>query len=97
MYGLKFWLLAMYSIDDFHSLVQSSSLKIELKIYGDNVALYAAVSSCQDFVDLQSDLSHIYDSDRSLRWQLKLSPSKCEALNITNKRYLLPITLDQFQ
>ena len=41
------------------------------------MALYAAVSSYQDCVNLQNDLTSI--------WQLKLSPSKCEALNITNK------------
>ena len=73
-------------IDDFHSLVQSLSLKI----YADDVALYAAVSSHQDCVDLQDNLSHIHDW--SLRWQLKLSPSKCEALNITNKRSPIPFT-----
>ena len=48
------------------------------------------VPSHQDCVDLQGDLyiSHIYDW--SLRWQLQLSPSKCEALNITNKRSPIP-------
>ena len=65
-------LLILYT-DDLHSLVQSSSLKI----YANNVAIYAAVSSQQDCVDLQDDLSRIYGW--SLRWQLKLSPSKCEA------------------
>ena len=79
-------LMFILYIDDLHSLVQSSSLKI----YADDVALYAAVSSQQDCVDLQGDLSRIHDW--SLRWQLKLSPSKCEALNITNKRSPIPFT-----
>ena len=48
-------LLFILYIDDLHSLVQS------LKIYADDVALYAAVSSNQDCVDLQDDLSHIHD------------------------------------
>ena len=48
-------------------------------------------------VDLQDDLSRIHDW--SLRWQLKLSPNKCEALNITNKCFPIPllITMDQLQ
>ena len=49
---------------DLHSLVHSLSLKI----YADDVALYASVSSHQDSVDLQGDLSRIHDW--SLRWQL---------------------------
>ena len=73
-------------IDNLHSLVQSLSLKI----YADDVALYARVSSRQNCIDLQGDLSRIHDW--SLRWQLNLSPSKCEALNITNKRSPIPFT-----
>ena len=79
-------LMFILYIDNLSYLVQSSSLKI----YDDNVALYAAVSSHQDCIDLQGDLSHI--NDWSLRWQLKLSPSKCEALNITNKHSSIPFT-----
>ena len=48
------------------------------------------VSSHQDCVDLQDDLSRIHDW--SIRWQLKLSPSKFEAFNITNKPSLIPYT-----
>jgi len=72
-------LLFILYINDLHSLIKSSSLKL----YADDVALYATVSSYQDCVNLQDDLARIYDW--SLIWQLKLSPSKCEALNITNK------------
>ena len=55
-------LMFILYIDDLHSLVQSTSLKI----YADDVALYAAVSSRQDCVDLQGDLSRVHDW--SLRW-----------------------------
>jgi len=72
-------LLFILYINDLHSLVKSSSLKI----YTDDVALYATVSSYQNCVNLQDDLARI--CDWSLIWQLKLSPSKCETLNITNK------------
>jgi len=41
-------LLFILYINDLHSLVKSSSLKI----YADDVALYAAVSSYQDCVNL---------------------------------------------
>ena len=66
-------------VNDLHSSIRSSSLRI----YADDVALYAEISSHQDCVDLQDDLNRIYDW--SLTWQLKLSPGKCEVLNITNK------------
>ena len=49
-------LLFILYINDLHSLVTSS-----LKIYADDVALYAAVSSYQDCVNLQNDLASIYD------------------------------------
>ena len=73
-------LYCLFCIDDFHSIVKSSSLKI----YADDVALDATVSSYQDCLNLQNDLAHVYNW--SLTWQLALSPTKCEALNITNKR-----------
>ena len=79
-------LLFILYIKNLHSLVKSSSLKI----YADDVALYAAVSSYQDCVNLQDDLARIYDW--SIMWQLKLSPSKCEALNITNKHSPISFT-----
>ena len=72
-------LLFILYVNDLHSLIKSSSLKI----YADDVALYTIVSSYQDCVNLQDDLARTYDW--SLTWQLKLNPSKCEALNITNK------------
>ena len=72
-------LLFILYVNDLHSLVKLSSLKI----YADDVALYTTVSSCQDCVNLQNDLACIYEW--FLTWQLKLNPSKCEALNIANK------------
>jgi len=79
-------LLFILYIDDLRSVVQSSSLKI----YADDVALYAQVSSYEDCVKLQDDLNRVHAW--SARWQLNLSPSKCEALNITNKR--TPVSFD---
>ena len=73
-------LLFILYIDDLHAVVKSSSLKI----YVDDVALYVEVSSYEDCIELQDDLSHVHAW--SLMWQLTLSPSKYEALNITNKR-----------
>ena len=73
-------LLFILYIDDLHAVVKSSSLKI----YADDVALYAEVSSYEDCIELQDDLNRVHAW--SLMWQLTLSTSKCEALNITNKR-----------
>ena len=66
-------LLYILYIDDLHAVVKSSSLKI----YADDVALYAEVSSYEDCVELQDNLNHVHAW--SLMWQLTLSPSKCEA------------------
>ena len=55
-----------------------------------SVALCIAVSSHQDCVNLQDDLACVYDW--SLTWQLKLSPGKCEALNVTNKHSPISFT-----
>ena len=79
-------LLFILYVDDLYSLIRSSSLRM----YADDVALYAEISSHQDCVNLQDDLNRIYDW--SLTWQLKLSPSKCEVLNITNKRSPISFT-----
>ena len=73
-------------VDNLHSLIRSSSLRI----YADDVALYAEISFHQDLVNLQDDLNLIYDW--SLTWQLKLSLGKCEVLNITNKRSPISFT-----
>ena len=71
-------LLFILYIDDLHAVVKSSSLKI----YADDVALYAEVSSYEDCIELQDDLNRVHAW--SVMWQLSLSSSKCEALNITN-------------
>jgi len=87
-------LLFILYIDDLYAVVKSSSLKI----YADDVALYAEVSSYKDCIELQDDLNCVHAW--SLMWQLTLSPSKCAALNIINKRsltsfdYLFPSFLE---
>ena len=67
-------------------MVQFSSVKV----FSDDVSIYAKVSKQEDCLKLQDDLSHIYNW--SLRWQLNLNPQKCEAINITNKKIPVPFT-----
>ena len=71
-------LLFLLYIDDLHSIVRHS----ELKLYADDVALYREIKSEADCQLLQ-DLDHI--CDWANKWQLRLNASKCEAL-ISNKR-----------
>ena len=73
-------LLFVLYVDDIRSVVQTSSLKL----FADDVCLYTQVSSYDDCLKLQSDLSRI--CSWSIKWQLKLNPQKCDALNISNKR-----------
>ena len=64
---------------NLHEAVQYS----ELNIFVDNVALYKEIKSSTDCDLLQEDLNNVYFW--STCWQLCLSPSKCEALCVTNK------------
>jgi len=79
-------LLFILYIDDVKRAVQHSSVKV----FADDISLYSQVSCYEDCSKLQDDLSCVYQW--SLKWQLKLNPNKCEALNISNKRS--PIVFD---
>ena len=62
----------------------------KLKLFADDVLLYFNVKSVGDCQLLQDDLSAIVAWYK--RWQLNLSPQKCEALTITNKRKPISFT-----
>ena len=62
----------------------------KLKLFADDVLLYFNVKSVGDCQLLQHDLSVIVAWSK--RWQLNLSPQKCEALSITNKRKPISFT-----
>ena len=64
-------LLFIIYINDIVSVVQSSSIKI----FSDDVSLYANVSSYNDCLQLQEDLSRIYNW--FICWQLNLNLFKC--------------------
>ena len=72
-------LLFLLYIDDLHSIVRHS----KLKLYADDVALYREIKSKADCQLLQEDLDHI--CDWANKWQLRLNASKCKALLISNK------------
>ena len=55
-----------------------------LKMFADYVALYKEVKSSTDCAQLQKDIHDVCSWAK--KWQLKLNPSKCEALAITRKR-----------
>ena len=78
--GSILWpLLFILYIDDVKHVVQHSSIKV----FADDISLYSQVSCYDDCSKLQDDLSCVYQW--FLKWQLKLNPNKCEALNISNK------------
>ena len=76
-------LLFILYIDDAWCVFNHSSIKI----FADDISLYSQVSSYDDCVKLQNDLSNVYQW--SIKWQLTLNPAKCEAINISNKRSLI--------
>ena len=61
-----------------------------MSIFVDDVSIYAKVSSVDDCLMFQEDLSRIHDW--SVQWQLTLNPRKCGAINITNKRSAVSFT-----
>ena len=72
-------LLFLLYVNDLDSVVKYSTVKL----FADDVLLYAPVRSIKDCSALQDDLAAIYHWTN--RWQLRLNPNKCEALAITNK------------
>ena len=74
-------LLFLLDVNDLDSVVKHSTIKL----FVDDVLLYAEVNTTKDCLALQDDLSAVVT-----RWQLKLNSAKCEALMITNKRKPIP-------
>jgi len=54
-----------------------------MKIFADDVALYCSVDSQSDVNAFQKDLDHI--TDWCDKWQMRLNPSKCELLCLSNR------------
>ena len=79
-------LLFILYINDISSVVKNS----DIKIFADDVTLYKTIRSTEDCEALQADLDSICDWCNL--WQMRLNPSKCEALCISNKH--LPITFN---
>jgi len=48
--------------------------------FADDLSLYYQISCYDNCLKLQIDLTHVY------KWSLKLSPRRCEVVNISNKR-----------
>ena len=73
-------LLFLLYVNDLDSVVKNS----KIKLFADDVLLYAPANTQQECSALQDDLTAI--SNWTNCWQLKLNIVKCEALAITNKR-----------
>ena len=71
-------LLFILYINDLPSAVSST-----MKIFADDVAMYCSVDSQSDCIAFQDDLDLI--TDWCSKWQMRLNPSKCELLCISNK------------
>ena len=79
-------LLLLLYVDDLTTIPKVC----KLKLFTDDVLLYSNVKSVGDCQLLQDDLSAIVAWSKW--WQLNLSPQKCEALSITNKRKPISFT-----
>ena len=74
-------LLFILYIDSLHHSVIHSSLKI----FGDDMTVYRVVSNASDCQFLQENLTRVFDW--TVAWQVRLNPAKCQALNLSNKRF----------
>ena len=79
-------LLFLIYVNDLHEAVSHSTLKL----FADDVALYKEVGAIDGCDLIQEDLNGV--CSWANKWQLRLNPSKCEALAITRKRSLLVYT-----
>ena len=73
-------LLFLLYIDDLHSVVSNSTLKL----FADNIVLHRKVKCSADCSLLQQDLDNI--SSWTTKWQLHLNASKGRVFLISNKR-----------
>ena len=86
-------LLFLIYVNDLASVVKHSTVKM----FADDVLLYAPANTLKECSSLQNDLTAI--SSWASRWQLKLNPTKCEALMITNANQFhlhTPLTINLF-
>ena len=73
-------LLFILYVNDLDSVIKNSTIKL----FADDVLLYAPANTQKECSALQDDLTAIFNWAN--RWQLKLNIAKCEALSITNKQ-----------
>ena len=73
-------LLFIIYVNDIYSVIHDS----RHGMFADDLALYREIHTLDDCQLLQNDLTNV--SSWSQRWQLQLNWTKCEAINITNKR-----------
>ena len=78
-------LLFISYINDISNVVKNS----DIKNFADDVTLYKTIRSTEDCDSLQADLDSVCNWCNL--WQMRLNPSKCEALCISNKH--LPLTI----
>lgn len=73
-------LLFLIFINDLPSSVRSSTARL----FADDCVLYKKISSANDAKDLQEDLDALQLWEH--KWLMKFHPSKCQVVNVTNKR-----------
>ena len=54
-----------------------------VKLYADDILIYAIIGSPEDCLHLQSDLALL--QAWAEKWQMKFNPSKCLHLTVSNK------------
>jgi len=79
-------LLFILYINGVSNVVKNS----EIKIFADYMTLYKTIRSTEDCEALKANLDSV--SNWCNLWQMRLNPSKCESLCISNKH--LPITFN---
>ena len=62
----------------------SACLTSGIRLYADDCAVYREILTLSDCVDLQHDLNAIHQW--TVKWQMKVNPAKCKAMQVTNKR-----------
>jgi hypothetical protein len=77
-------LLFLIFINDLPECVSSSTTRL----FADDSILYHRISSQADSLKLQKDLDALQEWER--RWLMRFNATKCQVLQVTNKRHPLP-------
>ena len=63
-------------------------IKLKVRLFADDTAVYLAVSNLEHAQILQEDLDRL--AKRSLKWDMEFNPSKCTVIHVIRSKSIVP-------